>query len=157
DQEQWLVLNMHHIASDDWSLGIFERELTALYEAYSAGRPSPLPELPVQYTDYAVWQRAWLQGETLARQLAYWKQQLAGAPAILELPTDFPRPAVQSYRGATRELALDANLTAALKELSRRENATLFMTLLAAWQLLLSRYARQEDVSVGAPIAGRNR
>jgi amino acid adenylation domain-containing protein len=157
DQEHRLVLTMHHIASDGWSLGVFERELTALYEAYSAGRPSPLPDLPVQYADYAVWQREWLQREVLEQQLAYWKQQLAGAPAVLELPTDFPRPAVQSYQGATRELVLDANLTVALQELSRRENATLFMTLLAAWQVLLSRYARQEDVSVGAPIAGRNR
>src|SRR5207248_306928 len=94
--EHWLVLTFHHIIFDGWSLGVFERELTVLYEAFSAGQPSPLPELPVQYADYAVWQRQWLQGEVLTRELAYWTKQLAGAPAVLELPTDFPRPAVAS-------------------------------------------------------------
>jgi amino acid adenylation domain-containing protein len=155
EDEHWLHLEMHHIASDGWSLGIIERELTALYAAHAAGLPSPLPELAVQYVDYAVWQRHWLDGDVLERQLAYWRQRLAGAPAVLELPTDFPRPAVSSYRGATCEVALPKELTAALHNLSRRENATLFMTLLAAWQVLLSRYSRQEDVSVGVPIAGR--
>ena len=157
DQDQVLILTMHHIASDGWSMGVFGRELTALYEAFAQDQPSPLPELPIQYQDYAVWQRKWLQGDVLAQQLAYWKEQLAGAPAILELPTDFPRPPVASYRGARQEVVLDAKLTQALQTLSRREAVTPFMLLLAAWQVLLSRYSGQEDVSVGAPIAGRNR
>ena len=157
DQNQVLILTMHHVASDGWSLGVFGRELTALYEAFSQDQPSPLPELPIQYQDYAVWQRKWLQGDVLAQQLAYWKEQLAGAPATLELPTDFPRPPVASYRGARREVVLDAKLTQALQMLSRREAVTPFMLLLAAWQVLLARYSGQEDVSVGAPIAGRNR
>src|SRR4029077_8474695 len=124
---------------------------------FSDGCPSPFPELPLQYADFAVWQREWLQGDVLNRQLAYWKEHLAGAPVVLELPTDFPRPAVQSYRGARQELRLDRSLTEDLQQLSHREGVTLFMTLLAAWQVLLSRYSGQEDVVVGAPIAGRVR
>jgi amino acid adenylation domain-containing protein len=157
DQEHWLLWTMHHIASDGWSLDVFERELAALYEAYSAGRPFPLPELPVQYADYAAWQREWLQGEVLDQQLTYWKTQLADAPGVLELPTDYPRPVVPSYQGAAQEILLDEELTEALEDLSRREMVTPFMTLLAAFQLLLSRYSGQEDISVGAPIAGRSR
>ena len=157
EQDHVLALTMHHIASDGWSAGVFSRELGTLYAAYSSDQPSPLPELPIQYADYAVWQRKWLQGAVLERQLAYWKQQLAGAPAALELPTDFPRPTVQSYRGGSQELVLSAEFTQALQMLSRREGVTPFMTLLAAFQVLLSRYSGQEDVSVGAPIAGRNR
>jgi amino acid adenylation domain-containing protein len=157
DQDQVLALTMHHIASDGWSVGVLDRELTTLYAAYSTDQLSPLPELPIQYVDYAVWQRGWLQGAVLERQLAYWKPQLSGAPAMLGLPTDFPRPAVQSYRGASQELVLNADLTQALQALSRREGVTLFMMLLAAFQVLLSRYSGQEDVLVGAPIAGRNR
>ncbi len=157
EQGHVLALTMHHIASDGWSLGVFSRELTALYAAYSSDHPSPLAELPIQYVDYAIWQRTWLQGTELERQLAYWKQQLSGAPAALELPTDFPRPAMQSYRGSSQELALSAELTQGLQALSRREGVTLFKTLLAAWQVLLARYSGQEDVVVGSPIAGRNR
>ena len=106
------MLNMHHIISDGWSMGVLVREVAALYEAFSQGRPSPLPELPVQYADYAAWQRQWLQGEALEAQLAYWREQLAGAPQLLELPTDKPRPAAQSYRGATSTRVMPAALSA---------------------------------------------
>src|SRR6185295_11796567 len=137
------ALTVHHIASDGWSMGVFGRELTALYEAFSAGQASPLPGLPVQYADYAVWQRQWLQGEELERQLSYWKERLAGAPAVLELPADLPRPAVRSYQGSHHSLRLDRDLMQALQKLSHREGTTLFMTLLAAWQVLLARYSGQ--------------
>ncbi len=157
EEEHWLLLTMHHIASDGWSLGVFGQELAALYAAFSAGRPSPLPDLRLQYADFAVWQRQWLQGDVLDRQLSYWREQLAGPPAVLELPTDYPPSAVPSYRGASHEILLDEQLTEAIHELSRQEGVTPFMTLLAAFQLLLSRYSGQEDVSVGAPIAGRHR
>ena len=152
-----LFLNMHHIASDGWSVGLLVRELSALYEAFVEGKPSPLPELPVQYADFAVWQREWLQGEVLEKQLGYWRKQLEGAPALLELPTDRPRPAMQSYRGALMSWELPKPLLVALEELSRREGATLFMTLLAAFQTLLHRYTSSDEILVGSPIAGRNR
>ena len=126
----------------------------ALYEAFVEGKPSPLAELPVQYADYAAWQREWLQGEALEGQLDYWRKQLEGAPAVLELPTDRPRPAVQSYRGALISGELPKPLSAALKELSRAEGATLFMTLLAAFQTLLHRYSGSDQIVVGSPIAG---
>ena len=155
-REHILLLTMHHIVSDGWSIGVLIREMVALQEAISAGKPSSLPELPVQYADYADWQRRWLQGETLEAQLAYWRGQLAGA-AVLELPTDHPRPAAQSFRGARKELLLGKEMTAALKTLSQREGATLFMVLLAAFQTLLHRYTGQNDISVGTPIANRNR
>ena len=157
ETDYWLVLVLHHIASDGWSLGVLERELAALYQAYLAGEPSPLPRLSVQYADYAVWQRQWLQGAFLETQLNYWKRQLAGIPVLLELPTDDPRPDKQEFRGAHCEVHLDAGLTQSLKDLSRREHVTLFMTLLAGWQVLLSRYSGQRDIVVGAPIAGRQR
>ena len=157
DTDYWLVLVLHHIASDGWSLGVLERELAALYQATLAGEPSPLPRLSVQYADYAVWQRQWLQGAFLETQLNYWKRQLAGIPVLLELPTDDPRPDKQEFRGAHCEVHLDAGLTQSLKDLSRREHVTLFMTLLAGWQVLLSRYSGQRDIVVGAPIAGRQR
>ena len=144
DQEHWLLWTMHHIASDGWSLDVFERELTSLYAAYLAGRPSPLLGLLVQYADYAAWQREWLQDEVLDQQLAYWKGQLAGAPALLELPTDYPRPVLPSYQSASQEIVLDEELTQALEDLSRRERVTPFMTLLAAFQLLLSLYSGQD-------------
>jgi amino acid adenylation domain-containing protein len=131
--------------------------LTALYEAYSRGAESPLEELPIQYADYAVWQREWLQGEVLEAQMNYWREQLATAPTALELPTDHVRPALQSYRGAAQNLFLPLELSHGLKELSRREGATLFMTLLAAFEVLLYRYSGQEDFCVGTPIANRNR
>jgi hypothetical protein len=124
-----------------------------LYAAFAAGRPSPLPELPVQYADFAVWQRRWLSGEALSRQLEYWRRQLAGAPAGLDLPTDFPRPAVQTFNGATRAAALPAGL----KAFCRREGVTPFMLLLAGLDALLARYSGQQDVLVGSPIANRNR
>ncbi len=152
-----LLVNMHHIVSDGWSLEIFFRELSALYEAFAEGRPSPLAELPVQYADYAVWQRAWLSEEALEGQLGFWKEQLRGAPPLLEIPTDRPRAPGQSARGGAHPFTVSPEATRGLRALSRREGATLFMTVLAAWQALLGRYARQEDVVVGTPIAGRTR
>jgi non-ribosomal peptide synthetase component F len=148
---------MHHIISDVWSIGIIIRELTDLYSAFSQGKPSPLAELPIQYADYALWQREWLQGEELERQLNYWRRQLADAPAVLELPTDKPRPPVQSYRGAKLRIEIDPELTRALKELSRQEGGTLFMTLLAAFKVLLSRYCQQTEICIGISVANRSR
>ena len=155
-QEHWLQLTLHHIVTDGWSMGVLVRELSLLYAAYREGSASPLPPLPVQYADYAVWQRQWLQGEVLERQLRYWREALAEVP-VLELPSDRRRPPVSSYRGGWVAFAVPAALTGALKQLSRREGATLFMTLLAAFQVLLSRYSGQEDVAVGVPTAGRSR
>ncbi|MBA3712218.1 MAG: amino acid adenylation domain-containing protein [Pyrinomonadaceae bacterium] len=157
EREHVLLLTMHHIVSDDWSMGVFFRELATLYDAFSAGRPSPLEELPIQYADYAVWQQEWLRGEVLEQQLSYWKQHLAGAPAVLELPTDHPRPPVQTFRGTWQSAMLSGNLSEAVKRLSQHEGVTLFMTLLAAFQTLLLRYTNQEDIVVGSPIAGRTR
>jgi amino acid adenylation domain-containing protein len=151
-----LLLVVHHIASDGWSLGVIVEEIAALYPAALAGAPSPLPELAVQYADFAVWQRGWLQGEALAGQLGYWRERLAGA-AALDLPTDRPRPPAQSFRGATRMHSIGAETTAALGAFARRHDATLFMVLLSAVQTLLGRYAGQEDVVVGSPIANRTR
>ncbi|MFL6332077.1 MAG: amino acid adenylation domain-containing protein, partial [Pyrinomonadaceae bacterium] len=157
DAEHVLLFTMHHIISDGWSMGVLIKEVTALYAAFSRGEQPSLPELPVQYADYAVWQRGWLRGEVLEAQLSYWRRQLEGAPSSLELPTDRPRPAAQSYRGSTATLALSKELSESLKSLSRREGVTLFMTLLAAFDLLLSRYTGQEDIVVGSDIANRNR
>jgi len=154
--EHVLLLTIHHVAFDGWSMGVLFRELAALYEAFSEGKPSPLAELPIQYADFAVWQRQWLQGEALEGQLSYWKRQLDDLPA-LQLPTDRPRPPVQTHRGARQSIALPESLTEDLKELSRREGATLFMTLLAAFQTLMHRYTGQDDVVVGSPVANRNR
>jgi non-ribosomal peptide synthetase component F len=137
-------------------MGVLSRELNECYAAALAGRPPALPELPIQYADFALWQRRWLSGERLEQQLAYWRAQLAELPQ-LALPTDRPRPSVQSFRGAVQPLALPARLTAALRALSRTEGTTLFMTLLAAFQSLLARYSGQDDIVVGTPIAGRNR
>ena len=156
-EEHVVLLNMHHIVSDAWSMGIVTRELSALYQAYNGGADqSPLAELSIQYADYAAWQREWLQGERLEQQLAYWRDQLAAVPT-LELPTDYVRPAARSSQGKVYNFSLDGELSAALKQLSQQRGVTLFMTLLAAWQLLLSRYSRQTDVVVGTPIAGRTR
>jgi amino acid adenylation domain-containing protein len=152
-----VALTMHHIASDGWSLGILVREVTALYAAFAAGRPSPLPELPVQYSDFAVWQRSWLQGEVLEQEISFWRQELAGLPPLLNLPTDRPRPARQSFRGSARPVRLPAGLTRRLEALARREGATLFMALLAGFQALLARTSGQDDLAVGSPTAGRNR
>jgi hypothetical protein len=147
---------MHHIVSDGWSMGVLVREAAALYDALSKGQPSPLPELPVQYADFAIWQRRWMQGEVLEAQLSYWRKQLAGLRQ-LEMPTDRARPADNSHRGATREFTLNRETSLALADLSRREGVTLFMTLLAAWQMLLHRYTRQEEIVVGADVANRSR
>ena len=152
-----LLLTMHHIVSDGWSMGVFFRELSSLYASFTRGEASPLPELRVHYADFAVWQREWLSGEVLEAQLAYWRKQLAGAPSVLEIPTDRPRPAVERKRGAVESFALPASLLDGLKELSRREDSTLFITLLAALKVLLYRYSGQEDIVVGTPIANRNR
>jgi len=157
EREHVLLLTVHHIVFDGWSVGIFWRELGALYEANSRGEGSPLEELAIQYADYALWQREWLQGEVLEEQLGYWREQLAGIPPSLDLATDGARPAVQSYRGAEEKLELGGALCAGLKALSRGEGVTLFMTLLAAYQVLLHRYSGQDDVVVGSGIANRNR
>src|SRR5438128_7504546 len=153
DDDHVLVLTMHHIVSDGWSLGVLFRELAVLYEAFASGHPSPLPELPLQYADYAQWQRDWLQGEALEELLGYWRNQFVGAPAVLELPTDRPRPPVQSFRGAAQSFTVPARVTSGLRALSRSEEATLFMTLLAAFKVLLHRYTGQSDIVVGTPIA----
>jgi len=150
------ALTMHHIVSDGWSMGILVREVTALYTAFSEGRPSPLPELPVQYADFAAWQRSWLLGEVLESEISFWRRQLADLPSLLALPTDRPRPAVQSFRGAVRSVRLPAGLVRQMQGLSRREGATLFMVLLAGFQALLSRTTGEEDLAVGTPVAGRN-
>ena len=150
-----LLLTLHHSAADGWSISILIRELLTLYTAFHEGRPSPLPELAIQYADYAIWQRGYLSGERLARELDYWRTTLAGAPDCLNLPTDRPRPPRQTYRGASIQSAIDAELTAGLQELSRRSGATLFMTLLAAWSALLGRYSGEDDIVVGSPVANR--
>ena len=156
EREHILLLTMHHIVSDGWSSDLMVRELKLLYTAYSKGEPSPLPALSLQYADFAVWQREWLSGETLERQLSYWKSQLAATPAVLELPTKGPRPAVQSHNGAARRLTLSPELSDAIKKLSHAQSVTPFMTLLAAFQVLLYRYSGQLDIAVGTPVANRN-
>ncbi|WP_414590177.1 condensation domain-containing protein, partial [Scytonema sp. PCC 10023] len=155
--EYVMLLTMHHIISDGWSMGILVREIATLYTAFCEGKPSLLPELPIQYADFATWQRQWLQGEVLENQFAYWQQQLGGDFPVLQLPTDRPRPAVQTFRGASQFLELPKNLTEALKALSRREGVTLFITLLSAFKVLLYRYTGQDDIVVGTDIANRNR
>ncbi|HEX2077791.1 MAG TPA: condensation domain-containing protein, partial [Longimicrobium sp.] len=152
-----LLVCMHHVVSDAWSMGVLFRDLSALYGVFREGREPSLPEPPVQYADYAVWQREQLRGEPLERELAYWRQRLSGAPALLDLPADRPRPAVQTYRGAYERVELPAELLERLRALGRGEGATLFMVLLGAFQVLLSRYSGSEDVVVGSPIAGRTR
>ncbi|HEU4325741.1 MAG TPA: condensation domain-containing protein, partial [Roseiflexaceae bacterium] len=163
DEEHVLLVTMHHIISDGWSISVIMRELAILYTAFAAGRPSPLPDLPIQYADFALWQRDWLDrpdasGESpLQRQIGYWKQQLGGAPAAIELPADRPRPPVQTFGGAKHQFEIPAELGAALNALSKSEGASLFMTLLAAFQLLLARHSGQDDIVVGTPIANRTR
>jgi amino acid adenylation domain-containing protein len=156
EQEHILLLVMHHIASDGWSMGILWQQLAKLYQAYISNQPNPLGELPIQYADYAVWQRQWLRGEILENQLQYWQQQLAGAPPVIELPTDRPRPSIQTYQGRKQAFALPEDLSQSLQKLSQQEGVTMFMTLLAALQTLLYRYSGQEDILVGSAIAGRN-
>ncbi|HYH79832.1 MAG TPA: condensation domain-containing protein, partial [Longimicrobium sp.] len=157
EEEHVLVLAMHHVVSDGWSMGVLFRELGALHEAFARGEASPLPELPVQYADFAVWQRAWLSGEVLERQIAWWKERLAGAPPHLELPTDHPRAATPDTRAGHVFRALPPDTAQGVRALARREGATLYMVLLAALDLLLARWSGQEDVVVGTPIANRTR
>ncbi|TFY88194.1 non-ribosomal peptide synthetase [Pseudomonas nabeulensis] len=157
DDHHVLLLTLHHIVSDGWSMGVLTRELMALYQAFSHGLPDPLAPLAIQYGDFAVWQRLWLSGEVLHRQSAYWQQALAGAPALLTLPTDRPRPVQQDYAGSSVEVRLDERLTAALKALSQRHGTTLYMTLLSAWASLLARLSGQSEVVIGSPVANRNR
>ena len=155
--EHVLVLNLHHIAGDGWSIGVLFRELAALYGAFRDGDAPPLPEPPVQYADFAAWQREWMQGPVLEAQLAYWRTRLAAAPAVLELPADRARPAVQSYRGDVRSFDVCPRLAARLREVARGADATLFMVLLAGFDLLIHRLSGRDDVVVGSPIAGRVR
>jgi amino acid adenylation domain-containing protein/FkbM family methyltransferase len=157
ETEEFIALfTMHHIVSDGWSVGVLLKEIAVLYEAYSQGQSTPLPELTIQYADFAIWQRESLTGEALQRQVSYWTEQLAGVTDVLELPTDRARPLVQSFRGGHHTFSLTADLSEKLRELSRNEDVTLYMTLLASWQVLLSRYTGQEQVCVGTPIANRN-
>jgi amino acid adenylation domain-containing protein/FkbM family methyltransferase len=157
EAEHIVILTMHHIAGDAWSKGVLIREVAALYESYRAGAESPLPELPVQYADYAVWQRKSLSGEVLDKQLEYWQEQLAGAPEKLALPTDRERSVAQNYRAGTYPVAFTHEMSEQLKTLSRRETATVFMTVLAAFKVLLHYYSKQHDILVGANVANRNR
>ena len=157
EEEHVLAITMHHIVSDGWSMGVLTGELNTLYGAYSGGQEDPLPSLSIQYADYAVWQRQWLAGEELQRQSEYWQCTLEGAPALLELPADRPRPAQQEYAGDVVQMELDAELTRGLKALSRRHGATLYMTLLAGWAAVLSRLSGQPEVVIGTPAANRTR
>jgi amino acid adenylation domain-containing protein len=156
-EDHVLLFTTHHIVFDGWSRRILVNDLAALYDAFCDGRPSPLQELPLQYADYAVWQRNYLQGENLEKLLSYWKQQLASAPATIDLPTDRPRPAIQSFRGAAKSFALSRTISGEVLRASRQCGTTPFMTLLAGFQSLLARYSGQNDIVVGAPIANRNR
>ncbi|HSF40208.1 MAG TPA: amino acid adenylation domain-containing protein, partial [Thermoanaerobaculia bacterium] len=155
--ERGLVVAMHHIVSDGWSMGLFVHELTTLYQAFAAGRPSPLPGLPVQYADFAAWQREWLAGPVLSRETAWWRERLAGAPAVLDLPLDRPRPPLLTFRGGRLKRRMPADAAEALLRLGREREATPFMTLLALFMALLLRHTGQEDLVVGSPVANRNR
>jgi amino acid adenylation domain-containing protein len=155
-REHMLALNMHHIVSDDWSLNVLVRELAALYEARVKRQPSPLPAPPIQYADFALWQRQWLQGDVLENQLSYWRKQLADLP-VLELPLDFPRPALQSTRGSRITRRVQGDLVRRVQQMSRSHDVTLFMSLLAVFEVLLLRYSGAEDLAVGTPVANRNR
>ncbi|MFP5394466.1 MAG: condensation domain-containing protein, partial [Gammaproteobacteria bacterium] len=158
--EHVLFITLHHIVSDGWSMGVLINEISALYAAYrqpgADHARDGLPALPIQYADYALWQRRWLSGEQQQRQAGYWKGNLAGLPALLELPADRPRPQQQSYAGASLPVLLDPALTAALKALAQRHGATLYMTLLSSWAALLARLSGQDDVVIGSPVAGRH-
>lgn len=157
EDEHMLLLTIHHIVYDLWSMGVLFRELGAIYKALLAGQPAPLAELPIQYADYAAWQHEQLTGGTYERQLDYWRKQLQGAPEVLDLPADRPRPPVQSFNGSHESMSLPKELGEKLRAISQREGVTLFMTLLAAFQILLARYTNQEDIVVGSPIASRTR
>ncbi|HEY0403918.1 MAG TPA: amino acid adenylation domain-containing protein, partial [Blastococcus sp.] len=157
DEEHALFLSLHHIVSDGWSMGVLMRELSVLYAGFAAGEPARLPELPVQYADYAVWQREWLRGEALEREIDYWRGRLGSSPAILDLPTDRPRPAVQSFRGGAVGWRVPGRLSARIDSVSRELGGTPFIVLMAAFQALLCRYTNQPEINVGTPIAGRTR
>lgn len=157
EAEHLMLVTIHHIIADAWSRGVFLQELATLYTAFSQGKSYPLTELPIQYADYAVWQRQQLQGELLETQLNYWKQQLQGELPVLNLPTDRPRLKTQTYNGASVSFNLSETLTNSLQVLSRQEGVTLFITLLAAFKVLLHRYTGQNDILVGSPFANRNR
>ncbi|HEV7515086.1 MAG TPA: condensation domain-containing protein, partial [Thermoanaerobaculia bacterium] len=156
-REHRAVLTLHHVIADGWSLGVLVQEIGALYGAFLRGGRSPLPELPFQYSDYAAWQRSWLRGAVLEKELAHWRAKLAGADPVLDLPFDYPRPAKRSSRGAKRFLVLPADLVQSVDRLSRREGASLFMTLLAAFLTLLGRYTGRQDLVIGYPVANRLR
>src|SRR5262249_41917194 len=151
EEEHMLLFTIHHIVSDAWSMKILFREVGELYRSYCAGESSPLPDLEIQYADYAVWERKWLQGEVLRAQIGYGRERWAGLEP-LELPTDYSRPALASYRGSGLSFGLSEELTEGLRALSRREGVTLFMTLLAGFQTLLARYSGQQDVAIGTPV-----
>ncbi|MEQ1974761.1 non-ribosomal peptide synthase/polyketide synthase [Xenorhabdus sp. SGI240] len=155
DDEHLLLLTQHHIISDGWSIGVLLHELSTLYRAILDGQETPLAPLPIQYADYTVWQRTWLQDAVIAEQRDFWRNRLAGAPALLTLPTDRPRPAVQTYAGSQIPVHIDAALLASLKELGQRHHATLFMTILSAWSIVLARLSGQEDMVIGTPVANR--
>jgi hypothetical protein len=157
DEQHLALLTMHHIVSDAWSMDVLIREVSTFYQAFSAGAGSPLGEPAIQYADFAIWQRQWLDGEVLEAQLSYWKKQLAGSPALLELPTDFMRPRLQTFQGASTSFVLPAELSAAVKTVASQHGVTLFMTLLAGFQSLLHRYTGQDDIVVGSPVANRHR
>src|SRR5208283_287753 len=155
DEDHVLVHLTHHIASDGWSSGVLLRDLTALYEAALSGEPAELPELAIQYADYAVWQRNWLRGEVLETQLAYWQKQLDGAPPVLLLPTDRPRPDKPTFRGAIHHFLLPMGLADAIRTLSRQKGGTAFMTMLGAFETLMLHYTRQPDIVLGTDLANR--
>ncbi len=157
EAEHVLLLTLHHIVSDGWSRGVLSSELSALYSAFSQGQSDPLPALPIQYADFAAWQRRWLSGAVLQRQSAYWQRTLAGAPELIELPTDRPRPQRQDHVGGAIEFEFDESLSAGLKAMGQRHGLTLFMTLLAAWGAVLVRLSGQDEVMIGAPVANRRR
>jgi amino acid adenylation domain-containing protein len=157
DDEHCLVLTIHHIIGDAWSISVMFNDLVQLYNAFTAGRCPVLPELPIQYADYAVWQRERLRGEVLERHLNYWRRQLDKMPPVLELPADRPRPAIQNHRGTRQQLMLPRSLTEQLRAFCRQQDVTMFMTLLAAFKVLIYRYTQQEDIIVGTPVAGRDR
>ena len=157
EREYLFLLTQHHIVSDGWSMGVLVRELGALYGRFVAGQDDPLPPLAIQYPDYAAWQRQWLAGERLQRQVDHWRQALADAPAVLELPTDRPRPPGRSLAGASLPIEIDAELALGIKRLSQSHGTTAFMTVLAAWAAVLSRLSGQTDLVIGTPTANRNR
>ena len=157
EERHVLLFNLHHIVSDGWTTGILIKEMAALYAAFSSSLPSPLPELPVQYADFALWQRDWLSGDRLENERAFWKQQLKGAHASLELPTDRPRPHVRTSRGATHQLSLPADLSAAVRKLAQQERVTPYVILLSVWASLLGKYSGKDDIVIGSPHANRSR